>query len=75
MSVFQFVQRHASGELVLVFGQQQSAVRRDVVARKIRQFLIEVLEAEAEAERSRVFEEKFAGLRDLRGRLGLQELD
>ena len=43
------------------------------MAGKPRQFFLEILEAEADAERLRVLLEEFAGLRYLRGRLRLQE--
>ena len=74
-AVFEFVQRDAPGEMLVVFGQQQTAVRRDVIARKLREFFIKVLEAEAEPERLCILHKQFAGLFDLRGRLGLQEMD
>ena len=43
------------------------------MARQACQFLIEILEAQAEAERLGVVEEQIAHLLDLRGRCGLSE--
>ena len=65
MSAFKFVQGDAAGQFAFEFRQQKTAVGRGVVAGQSREFLIEVLEAEAEAERLRVFEEKFTSLCDL----------
>ena len=55
-AVFKFMQRNASGELAIVFGQQQPSLGRSVVAGKSGQFLIEILKAQAEAQGLRVLE-------------------
>ena len=54
--------------------KQQAACWRGVVAGQAGEFLIEVLEAEAEAEGLRVFQKQLAGLGDLRGRLCMSDL-
>ena len=58
-----------------VLRQQQTPARRNVIAGKLRKFLVKILEAKAEAEGLRVLEKQLAGLCDLRAGLGLQELD
>jgi hypothetical protein len=62
------VQSHASSQFAFIQSEQQAAIGWRIVTWKSGQFLIEILEAQAEAERLRIFEEKFAGLRDLCGR-------
>ena len=62
---FELVQSDAARELAFVFGEQQAAFGWSIVAGEFGEFLVEVLEAEAEAEGLRVFEEEFAGLGDL----------
>src|SRR5215472_11687772 len=69
----QSVERDASGKLALVFGEQKPAVGRGVVAGQVPKLCIEVLEAKTKAQRLRVFEKQFAGLRDLGGSFGLRE--
>ena len=64
----------ASGGSLLAQRQQQPAFRRGVVAGKSREFLIETLEAEAEAERGSVFEEEFADRGDLSWRFSLSQV-
>jgi hypothetical protein len=49
-------------------------VGRCIVARKSGKFFIEVLKAQAEAERLRVFEKEFAGLSELGRRFGRKDL-
>jgi hypothetical protein len=66
------VERDASRQLAFIFCQQQAAMGRCIVARKPGEFLIEVLEAKAEAERFCVLEEKVASLRDLSIRFRLR---
>jgi hypothetical protein len=61
--------------MVLVFRQQQPSARRNVIARKLREFLVKILKAQAEPERLCVLEKEFAGLCHLRCRHSLQELD
>jgi hypothetical protein len=56
---------YAAGELAFVFGQQQAAFRRGVIAGKAGEFFVEVLKAQAETEGLGVFEEELASLRDL----------
>src|SRR5581483_9109830 len=55
---FEWTQRHASGGFVIDFGQQQASARRSVLPRQTRVFLVEALEAQAEAERLSVFDEQ-----------------
>ncbi|SPE24501.1 hypothetical protein SBA7_1030018 [Candidatus Sulfotelmatobacter sp. SbA7] len=59
------MQGHTASQLTLEFSQQKTATGRRVVAGQSCKFLIEVLKAEAEAQRLGVFEKKFAGLGDL----------
>jgi len=51
---------HASGGLAIDFGEQQASARGRVLAGKRGVFLVEALEAEAEAERLSVLDEKLA---------------
>ena len=53
------VQRHAACGLGQEKGDHESAIRGAVVAGKISELAIEILEAQAEAERPRVFEKQF----------------
>ena len=46
---FEFVQGDAGGELPVVLSEQEAAFRRGVVSWKTFKFLVEILEAEAEA--------------------------
>src|SRR5207253_4164115 len=64
----QLVQSHASCQLAFIQSEPQAAIGWLVVARKPGQFLVEILEAQAEAKRAGVFEKKLADLRDLCGR-------
>ena len=64
---FQFVQCDATGQLSFELSQQQPTIGRSVIAGECGQLLVEPLEAQAEAERLRIFEEKFAGLGDVDG--------
>jgi hypothetical protein len=68
---FQLVQRHASRQLAFIFCHQQAAIRRGIATGKSGEFLVEVLEAKAEAERFSVLEEKLSRLRDLSMRFRL----
>ena len=61
------MQSHASCQLAFIQSEQQAAIGWLVVARKPGQFLIEILEAQAETKRTGVFEKEFADLRDLCG--------
>src|SRR5207237_5850802 len=63
----QLVQSQASCQLAFIQSEQQAAIGWLVVARKPGQFLIEILEAQAETKRTGVFEKEFADLRDLCG--------
>src|SRR6202521_1798481 len=72
---FEFAQRNASGGVACVSRQQQSPAWRAVGARKTFQLLIETLEAEAEAERTAIFEEDAASLFDVFGERGLNQFD
>src|SRR4051794_33335365 len=65
---FQFVQCTTSGQATIDFGQKQTAIWRRVAAGQSRQFLVEALETQAEAEGLRILEKEFASLRDLRWR-------
>ncbi|SPF47026.1 hypothetical protein SBA1_700019 [Candidatus Sulfotelmatobacter kueseliae] len=69
------MKRDATRELPFVFGQQQAAFGRTVVARQASEFLLKILEAQTEAQRLRVFEEEFKGLGDLRSRFGLSNCE
>ena len=55
------------------FREQQSPVGRSVVSGKAREFLIETLEAETEAERLGVFDQEFADLGDMRWGFRLED--
>src|ERR1019366_2850486 len=68
-------QRDATSGVVRVSGQQQSPARRPVSARKVFQLLIETLEAQAEAQRTAIFEEKASRLFDVFGERGLKQID
>jgi hypothetical protein len=59
------MQRDAASQFAFEFGEKQSSARRRVIARQRGKFVIEILEAKTETERLCIFEEKFAGLRDL----------
>jgi hypothetical protein len=72
---FEFAQRNASGGVVCGSGKQQSPARRAVGARKVFQLLIEALEAQAEAERTAIFEEEAANLFDVLGESCLNQID
>src|SRR4029077_11731811 len=72
-SGFQFMQSHATGLLTLVFSQQQPAIRRGVVSRKSRKFLVEALKAQAEAERFSILAKKFTHLSNLARRFRLPQ--
>ncbi|MGA2358581.1 MAG: hypothetical protein ABSF66_06250 [Terriglobales bacterium] len=61
--------------MVRVSGQQQPPARRTVSAWKASQFLIETLEAQAEAERTAIFEEEASGLFDVFGECDLKQID
>ena len=74
-SGFKFAQSDASRNVVSVSGKQQTPGRRGVGARKAFQLLIETLEAQAEAERTAVFEEEVASLFDMFGECGLNQFD
>jgi hypothetical protein len=65
------VQRDASGELAIIGRQQQAPCGRRVISGESGEFLIEALEAQAEAKRLGVFEKEFAHLRDVGGRFRL----
>jgi hypothetical protein len=73
MPEFELDGARRSPRVAFVFGQQQATGGRSVVAGQIGEFLIEVLEAQAEAEGLGVFEEEFAGLGDLLRRFGLSK--
>ena len=70
-SGFEFVQRDATRQFASVFSQQQAAVRRGVISRKARKFLVETLKAQAEAERFSILEKKLTSLSHLGRRLRL----
>ena len=72
---FQSAQCNASGGVACVPGKQQSPARRDVGAGKAFQLLIETLEAQAEAERTAIFEKEAASLFDVFGDSGLNQFD
>jgi len=67
------MQSYAARQLPFVFRQQETAVGWGIVAGKPRKLLLKVLEAEVDAERLRVLQEKFPRLGDLRGRLDLRK--
>lgn len=67
------MQSYASRQLPVVFRQQKAAIRWGIVARKPGKLLLKILKAQIDAERSRVLQEKFARLGDLRGRLRLHQ--
>lgn len=69
----QFMQSAAAGELDFIFHQQQTASGRRIVSGEGGEFGVEILKAEAEAQRFCVFEEEHAGLRDLGRRGGLED--
>src|SRR6185437_10257778 len=64
------VEGNAASGLAAAGGEQQAAVRRCIVAGKRCEFLVEILETQAEAQGIRVFEEEFAGLGDVFRRFG-----
>src|SRR5207302_6428363 len=61
----QAMQGYASGKSAVVLCEQQTAIGRGVVSRKADEFLIETLEAQAEAKRLCVFEKELACLSDV----------
>jgi hypothetical protein len=68
-------QRDATSGVASAPGQQQSPARWSVSARKIFQLRIETLEAQAEAKRTAIFEEKASRLFDVFGERGLKQID
>ena len=61
------MKRKAAGGSGFDEGEQQPAARRNVVSRQGRHFLVEALEAQAEPEGLRVFQEKLARRRNVLG--------
>jgi hypothetical protein len=67
------MQGDAAGELAFAVGKQKAASGRRVIAGKAGEFLVEILEAETEAEGLGVFEEEFAGLGESGRGFGLRK--